>query len=353
MKTPLNRLLVTAGIAAVLLTGCVSSKKYKSSQAALQQVREDSARLAQQLASVNENVHTLEQKNTSLQRSLDSTSSSYAAQQKNLDYYQGYFSKQQGTLSQVSEELKGALSQAGLANEDVQQTNDAIYVSLDENKVFKRNSTAVTPNGKQTLNSLAQVIKNRSDVNVIVSDGDSSGGQMSTAGNQPSSMGRESRKSRESAENESAEERSEHATVKHHRTSGHGMTTRTSAERNANATAAKSANGNAATNTKPQDNSKSDVAATHKRVHRKYASSEEQMTFSSNRFNSSKSRAWALKQGRVNTVANSLLQNGLPKVNVLLQQPASNGNEPGNSIKVIITPAMSDFNPQRNSSAKD
>jgi hypothetical protein len=347
MKTPLtlNGLLATAGIAAVLLSGCVSSRKYKASQAELQQVRNDSARLAQQVASLNENTHTLEQRNTSLQRSLDSSSSSYASQKRNLDYYQDYFNKRQSTMAQVSDELKSSLSQAGLANEDIQQTNDAIYVSLDENKVFKKNSTAVTKDGKQALNSLAQVIKNRSDVNVVVSNGDSST-EGSTAGNMPSSSVRENSASYNATDNMSA-----NTTPRHHR-SHHSMANRRS--ENASAGTAKPANETSATatTTQPQNNGKGNVAVVHKRKHRKYSSSEGSMAFSSNEYNFPKSRSWALKQRRVNTVAGSLLQNGVPKVNVLLQQPISNGSEPNNNIKVIITPVTSDFNPQRNSSAK-
>lgn len=53
MKTRLNVGIATAGIAVLLLAGCVSSKKYKSSQAALQQMRNDSAQLAQQVSSLN------------------------------------------------------------------------------------------------------------------------------------------------------------------------------------------------------------------------------------------------------------------------------------------------------------
>ena len=173
MKTRLNLVLVTTATAAILLTGCVSSKKYKASQAALQQSKNDSARLAQQVTSLNGNVHDLEEKNGALQRSLDSNSNNYATQQKSLNYYQNYFSQQQSAMSQVSDDLKGAMSQAGLANEDVQQVNNTIYVRLDEDKVFKKNSTTVTTSGKQALNSLAQVIKNRSNINVQVNDGDS------------------------------------------------------------------------------------------------------------------------------------------------------------------------------------
>jgi chemotaxis protein MotB len=177
MKTKLIGMVATAGVAAVLLTGCVSSKKYKSSQAALQQVRNDSTRLAQQVASLNENVNALQSKSTALQRTLDSTNTNCATQQKSLAYYQNYFTQQQGAMSQVSGDLKNALSQAGLANADIQEMNNVIYVRLDENDIFKKNSTAVTAKGKQALNSVAQVVKARSDVNVTVADDDSASSQ--------------------------------------------------------------------------------------------------------------------------------------------------------------------------------
>jgi hypothetical protein len=301
---------------------------------------------------LNENVQTLEQKNTTLQRSLDSSSNSYATQQKSLNYYQDYFTKQQSTLSQLGDELKGALSQAGFANEDIQQANDAVYVSLDENKVFKKNSTTVTPNGKQVLNSLAQAIKSRSDVNVTISNGDSSTGQSSSTGDMSSSSGREN------TADATSDKMSANPTPRH-RTSNRSMATRRSAARNATASANRSgqaqndatkpANESAAASTKSQNSGKSNVAVAHKRAHRRY-STEGSMTFSSNGTNFPKSRAWALKQARVNTVANGLLQNGVPKVNLLLQQPSSNGNEQNNnSIKVIIKPTMSDFNPKNTS----
>jgi outer membrane murein-binding lipoprotein Lpp len=336
MKTRLNVLLATAGIATVLLAGCVSSKKYKSSQAALEQMRNDSVRLAQQVDSLNGNIQNLQQKNTSLQQSLDSSTSSYATQQKSLDYYQDYFTKQQGTLSQVSEELKGALSQAGLENADVQQANDAIYVNLDENTVFKKNSTTVTPNGKQALTSLAQVIKSRSDVNVTISDGDSSSGQVSTTASENMSN------------NTTADNMSANPAPRRHR-SHQGM-----AHRRATASKAVSDSQGKATDNvsaKPADDNKK-VAVAHKRAKRRYASSEGSMTFTSNPSTFSKNKAWMLKQRRVNSVANGLLQNGVPKVNLLMQQPASNGNTQNSNIKVIITPTMNDFNPQKNSSAK-
>ncbi|HEY4208467.1 MAG TPA: hypothetical protein VGM31_16690, partial [Puia sp.] len=124
MKMRLNMGIATAGIAVVLLSGCVSSKKYKSSQAALQQMRNDSVQLAQQVASLNQNVQALQDKNNALQHSLDSSGTSYTAQQKHLSYYQDYFTQQQTSASQMSDELKSTLSQAGVSNDDIQQVNN-------------------------------------------------------------------------------------------------------------------------------------------------------------------------------------------------------------------------------------
>jgi len=172
MNARLYMSFAIAGTALILLTGCVSSRKYKTSQAELAKARSDSAQLAQQVTSLNGNVNDLQGKNTVLQHSLDSSANNYAAQQKSLGYYQSYFKDQQDTLAQVSQDVKGALTQAGIANADVQQMNNCIYVRLDENELFKKNSMMVTPAGKQVLNGLAQAMVSRSNVNVAVASGD-------------------------------------------------------------------------------------------------------------------------------------------------------------------------------------
>jgi hypothetical protein len=335
-------MLVTTATAAVLLGGCVSSKKYKASQAALQQSKNDSARLAQQVTSLNGNLHDLEEKNSALQRSLDSTSNNYATQQKSLNYYQNYFSQQQSAMSQVSDDLKGAMSQAGLANEDVQQVNNTIYVRLDEDKVFKKNSTAVTTSGKQALNSLAQVIRNRSNVNVLVNDGDSSSGQASSTAMSSSSgnMGNENT----AMTNDNTTTRA----TSRHRSAHHGMASRKSAASSSSGAsqggASSSANGSVASGTP-----RSSTTATHKKVHHRASGSEGSMTIYNNMPRTKGSRAWALKQGRMNTVASNFLQNGVPKVNLTLKQPSPNSN-PNSNINVVITPVMNDFNPQSGAS---
>jgi len=324
MKARLFTSFAISGIALLLLSGCVSSRKYKASQEALAKSRNDSSQLAQEVTTLNGSVRDLQDKNTALQHSLDNTTSSYAAQQKSLDYYQGYFKEQQDTLAQVSQDVKGVLTGAGIANGDVQQTNNAVYVRFDENDLFKKNSTMVTPAGKQVLEGLAQVIRSRSRVNVAVSSGDSAAGWVATD-NMPS-------------------DETVNAVPRHHRIMHPRHSSVSASAAGTQGGGAGGASTAANTNSSTEKNN---AGQTHRRVHHRY-SSEGSMATMYNGPGHMHNHAWALKQGRMVTVANHFLKNGVPKINVSLQQPPMNGVAPGTDIKIIITPKMENFNPQNN-----
>jgi hypothetical protein len=323
--------LATMGLAALLLGGCVSSKKYKSSQATLQRVRDDSTRQAQQIASLNDNVQTLQTKNSALQRSLDSSSNSNAAQQKTITGYANYFKQQQDAISQVSGDMKGALSQAGLSGDDVQQDNNTVYIRLDEEKIFRKNSAAVTSSGKQALNNLARVISNRSDINVFVSNGDSSGSASEGPGMAASSSNASS-----SSGSEVSDEPVRHRTH-HHMTAAHRSST-------AGSTQSSGTGGSASS-----QSAASQGTTVHKKVYHHHPHAEGSMTIYNSGRKYPASHYWALKQARMGTVANEFLQNGVPKVNVSLEKPAANGTPQSRNIRVIITPMPTTY--PNNSSA--
>jgi outer membrane protein OmpA-like peptidoglycan-associated protein len=320
MKARLNMSFAIAGTALILLTGCVSSRKYKTSQAELATARMDSAQLAQKDSLLSNNVNDLQGRNAALRHSLDSSSNSYAAQQKSLDQYRGYFKEQQDTLAQVSADVSAALTQSGITNGDVQQGNHAIYVRLDENELFKKNSTMITPAGKKILDGLSQVVVSRSNVNVGVASGDSAVGWVAT-NNTPSD-----------------------ATMtapKHHHHVIHS-----SASSANNSAANSSAQTGTASTTTSGTAGKSNPAAPHK-VHHHYSSEGSMAMYTGPGHN----HAWALKQARLVKVSDHFLKNGLPKINLSLQQPPLNGTPQSTAIKIIITPTMRDFNPQNTSSA--
>jgi outer membrane protein OmpA-like peptidoglycan-associated protein len=316
MKAMLNTVCCTAGAALILLSGCVSSKKYKASEADVAKLKTDSTQLAQQVSTLNGNVQDLQSKNTTLQGSLAKSNSSMAAQQEHLNYYQNYFKDQQNSMNQVSDDLKGALTQAGISNADVEQVNGMVYVRLDENELFKKNSNMMSPSGKKALDGLSQVIANRTNVNVVVAAGDSA-----MAGTNTIVM-----------DNSAAMDAPKPVHHHHHHVAATSTATTVAGQ---GSTAANTPNGTA--------------PAPKKIVHHHY-NAEGGMAMSN--MPGHHNRSWALKQGRMVTVANHFLKSGVPKINVRLQQPPADGTQPTNTIKVIFTPKMDNFNPpQSNSSA--
>jgi chemotaxis protein MotB len=306
---------VATGTALILLTGCVSSKKYKASQADVAKLKSDSTQLAQQVSSLNTNVTDLQSKNTTLQGSLDKSNASYAAQQEHLNYYQNYFKEQQTAMNQVSDDLKGALTQAGVTNADVEQVNNTVYVRLDEGELFKKNTNMVTPGGKKALDNLAQVIANRQNVNVYVAADDSA-----VAGQNTIVM--------DNSAATTAPTPVHHRHVIHHTAAASSTPSGTAPAAASTSTAA---------------------APAPKKVHHHY-NAEGSTAFENGPGHHN--RSWAIKQGHMVTVANHFLKSGVPKLNVRLQQPPPDGTEPSKTIRVIFTPKMEDFTPrQSNSSA--
>jgi outer membrane protein OmpA-like peptidoglycan-associated protein len=295
-----------------MLTSCVSSKKYKASQASLQQVRNDSAQLAQQVSSLNQNVASMEEKNKSLQTSLDKSTGMYTTQSKTLGYYQDYMTEQQTTITQVSQELKDALTQAGVSDQNIVQMNGNIYVTLDETTAFKKNTSTMTTDGSKVLTSLADVIKKHDDVVVRIDDGVTPAATDETT-----------------------------TTMATTTTSSSGNSSFTG---NGTKKVKKTSMASSTSGTSSGTTASSSTAVAKKRAPRKYSTESNSLTFSTKGVSKKSSKAWAMKTGRVNAVAKGLLKNGVKKVHVSAQPiPANYSADGNNTIKVIVTPKVKDF----------
>jgi chemotaxis protein MotB len=329
MKTRITAAFTAAGLSVLLLTSCVSSKKYKASQAALQQVRNDSAQLAQQVSSLNQNVSNMEQQNKGLRQSLDSTTGLYTTQQKSLDYYQTYYSGLQTNLQQVSQELKDALAQAGVSEQDMQQTDGAIYISLDEDSIFKRNSTTVSATGKQILTGIADVIRKHDDVVVNVDNGVDATASMAAADQGGMST----------------------STSSSGMSSSTGSTARKPRKTTSSSMSSGSSSGSGASASTASNNSN----VVKKKATRKYSTESKNGVIRNSgvAYSKKSTAAWTKKTGRVNAVAKGLIQNGVPKVHVATQQQPAAFDEATDSkkIKVIVRPKLKDFNPPAKATA--
>lgn len=189
MRKPTFSLLFIPLLAVVLLCSCVATRKYKDSQAALQSARSDSARLANQVNELQNNINqlnsqisTLTGKNTDLQNQLKAVANEAANKGNLLQQSQGQLADQQKKLQQLqaildqqkqkSEALRKKMADAlgGFSSNEltVTQKNGRVYVSLQENLLFPSGSAVVNPKGKQALSQLAQVLNVNPDISVNI-----------------------------------------------------------------------------------------------------------------------------------------------------------------------------------------
>lgn len=166
----------------VLFTSCISKRVLRQSQMETAALREDSTRLANQIATLQANVADLNNKITSLTNQNSQLGQQTANQQSQLNQTQEDLARQQQRLQQLqnildqqkaqSEELKNKMTEAltGYAAKDlsVYQKNGKVYVSLSENLLFPSGSAVVNPKGVEALSKLAAVLNLNSDVAVNI-----------------------------------------------------------------------------------------------------------------------------------------------------------------------------------------
>lgn len=177
----------------LLLTGCVSKKKYLASQTALQNVRIDSTTLAGRVAQLEANVSSMTQSNNSMQQNintlkqqLDATSRDAAGkiasqqsllnkskeeladQQRKLENLQGLLEQQKRNADALRQKMADALIKFNSNELTVAVKNGKVYVSLQESLLFPSGSAAVNPKGKEALGTLAGVLNSNPDINVNI-----------------------------------------------------------------------------------------------------------------------------------------------------------------------------------------
>ena len=313
MKTSTWRTLGMVVSAGVLLTSCVSSKKYHASQAEVARLKTDSSTMALDANNLHQNITAMEQKNNDLQKSLESSNSTNAGLQKNVTYYHDYFDKQTTAVTQVNDELKTTLAPAGLTDQDIRQVDGVIYVNIGEKSLFKGKTAILSAKGKEMVSSLGQFVKNHEAVDISIADLE----QANTSG---------------MANSDATGTMNQSSTA----------TTGVSGSGNTDGSMGKKVY----TKTRPSADKTYHKSVVHHVRKSPVAVGEKSMTFSSRRNYSSmhRSMARAMAWRRQNVVADELLKNGLPKVKLVSQnQPMSSDNSAAKGVQVVLSPDASNF----------
>lgn len=195
MKKPFH-LFTAFATTVTLLTSCVSSGRYHQSLQSLESARNDSARLAGQVAQqqskigqLNQQVDGLNKQVEGLNKKVDDltnragelstdaankgsalkkTQQDLAANQKRLEQLQALMDQQKKAIQEIRKKMADALVGFNSNELTVAIKNGKVYVSLQENLLFPSGSAVVNPKGKLALGKLAGVLNNNQDITVNI-----------------------------------------------------------------------------------------------------------------------------------------------------------------------------------------
>jgi chemotaxis protein MotB len=166
----------------LLLASCVPTRRWKASEAALQSARNDSARLAaevaqqnasigalkQQIGDLNSKVSNLNDRAGLLSNDAAKSKEQIAEQQKRLAQLQALMDQQKKAIQDIRKKMSDALVGFNSNELTVAIKNGKVYVSLQENLLFPSGSAVVNPKGKEALGKLAEVLNNNQDITVDI-----------------------------------------------------------------------------------------------------------------------------------------------------------------------------------------
>ena len=166
-------------ILSLSFVSCVSSKKFKVSEAKIGDLKRDSASTHNQLKDCNVNLQNLSaEKETLLKenalvvndlKALSSESKmTIADQAKRLKSLQDMIQSQRDVMTKLKNSIADAMMKYKSDELTVYNKDGNVYVSMEEKLLFKSGSDVVDPKGKEALKSLAKVLNSTNDISVMI-----------------------------------------------------------------------------------------------------------------------------------------------------------------------------------------
>ncbi len=180
-------------IVSVLLTSCVSNKKFTLSEAKVAKLKKDSVSTHSKLyectdllvscndqltncglkvTGLNSQISNLEITNDSIKDNLNTLSAeskmTIADQQSRLKAFQSMLQAQKDVMTKLKNTIANALMNYKTDELYVFYKDGNVYVSLSEKLLFKSGSDVVDPKGVEALKSLAKVLKGTTDIAVNI-----------------------------------------------------------------------------------------------------------------------------------------------------------------------------------------
>lgn len=172
---PLGRLTVFAVSLSLLMSSCVSSKKYKEAQSAIDNLKRNQRELKEDLSAANSRIQLMENANQAALSQLDEKDqelntqlSALEEQQAKLMQLQSLIEQQKSKTEALRKNMAHALGSFSNDQLSVFTKDGKVYVSLSEQLLFPSGSAEVNQEGKDALEKLAAALQEQPDIHLNI-----------------------------------------------------------------------------------------------------------------------------------------------------------------------------------------
>jgi chemotaxis protein MotB len=166
----------------LLLSSCISTKKYKEVLTREQNILSENARLTNTISGLNTRLTESQNENSRLINQIDATGKNAAElsrlanmtqqqlleEQQRMAQMRQLMNNQRQAIEGLRKKMTDALVNFKPDELSVFVKNGRVHVSLQESLLFPSGSAVVNPKGKEALGTLAQVLNLNPDISVLV-----------------------------------------------------------------------------------------------------------------------------------------------------------------------------------------
>jgi chemotaxis protein MotB len=159
---------LTMLVAPVLLFSCSAGKKLEKANAEILNLQAANVQLKQQVTGYESELTKLKQENTQYIKEAQDCNELKEAIQRNLQALNKAMAEQGTSLRQIREKTESALNKFGAAGVDVTYKNGLVFISMNDKLLFNSGSAVLSPQGKEALGVVAEVLNENPKLKVIV-----------------------------------------------------------------------------------------------------------------------------------------------------------------------------------------
>jgi chemotaxis protein MotB len=164
----MKQTILTLAAATILFASCVSSKKYKTAAAEIENLNSQVNTLNSKVAADEKQINQLKAENIQYGKEAEDCRKAKAAIAERYENIQKNLEDQGTSMKEIQAKAQAAISTFEDQGATVSYKHGLVHINFEDRFFFKTGSSTVGPKGREALNTVAQVLRENPGVTAII-----------------------------------------------------------------------------------------------------------------------------------------------------------------------------------------